>query len=216
MKKGSKYFFWKNSGLQNQDVLYVQDSLDGPEREFLDPAKIREDGTASIGVYRFSKNGEKLAYGVNFSGSDWSTIYVKDVLTGEQLSDELQWVKFSGISWTHDHKGFFYCRYNPAEGGAKDSNSLKNQRVYYHTVGTPQTEDKLIFAVPAQPSWMFGCEVSQDGKYLIISISHSTQRVNRLYYLLLDNLQFDAEGLLTPVLLVNSCTLRHSHTCQTH
>jgi prolyl oligopeptidase len=109
--RGSKYFLFHNSGLQNQSVLYYQDSLDEEKQVMLDPNQLSEDGTAALTAVEFSKQGDKFVYAVSRSGSDWRNLYIKDVLSKKDSEEVLEWVKFSGMSWTHDGLGFFYCRY---------------------------------------------------------------------------------------------------------
>jgi len=199
-KRGSRYFYYKNNGLQNQSVLYMQDSLDGEPEEFLDPNVLSDDGTASLGVTAFAEAGDYFAYGIARSGSDWQTIFVKDVATKKDLSDELKWVKFSSIAWTHDGKGFFYARYPqpssisdssgdspsaPKAGSEVDSNV--DQQVYYHHLGTKQEEDILIHHTPEDPKLLFGVEVTDDGAYLLISTYQGTAPVNKFYYASLAN-----------------------------
>eukprot|EP01119_Soliformovum_irregulare_P023848 TRINITY_DN841_c0_g4_i1.p1 TRINITY_DN841_c0_g4~~TRINITY_DN841_c0_g4_i1.p1 ORF type:complete len:710 (-),score=195.27 TRINITY_DN841_c0_g4_i1:43-2172(-) len=191
-KRGDSYYFWKNDGLQNQSVLYRQQTLTSEPELFLDPNKWSEDGTVSIGVTSFSESGKYLAYAVHQSGSDWKIINVKDTTTGEVLSDKLEWVKFSGIAWTHDDKGFYYCRYpapklfegsDQTQKAGTETEKVGKQKVYYHSLGTPQSQDKLIYYVDDQPEWMYGVSVSEDGRYFMLTISESCERVNRLYIL---------------------------------
>eukprot|EP00123_Amoebidium_parasiticum_P008491 comp18846_c0_seq1/m.20866 comp18846_c0_seq1/g.20866 ORF comp18846_c0_seq1/g.20866 comp18846_c0_seq1/m.20866 type:complete len:703 (-) comp18846_c0_seq1:59-2167(-) len=184
-KRGSRYFHFYNEGLQPQSVLFVQDSLDGEKREFLNPNKLSEKGIISLGSYAFSEDAELMAYTLSESGSDWNTVHVMDVATASPLPDVLQWVKFSSLAWTHDGKGFFYNQYpQPAESNQKEELTAvnKNQKVYYHRTGTPQSEDTLVYEDPSQPDWMFGTEVSVCGRYLLLTISHSCDPVNKLYY----------------------------------
>lgn len=132
-----------------------------------------------------------MAYQINVGGSDWSTIYVRDAETCKDLeTDVLKWVKFSTMSWTKDNKGFFYSRFESPEskkkedmaGAGTETEKLKNQRVYYHRVGTTQDEDVLVYEDTTQPDWMFGSEVSNDGKYVMIRVRKSTDRINLIYY----------------------------------
>lgn len=191
-----KYYFAHNSGLQNQAVLYVCDSLDGEPREFLDPNKLADDGTKSLGATRFSESGRYFAYAVQSSGSDWNTVFVKNCETGALLSDMVEWVKFSSISWLHDDSGFFYSRY-PAPSsiseGADDEkrgtevDSTQNCMLYFHAVGTAQSEDLLVYSFPENPKWMLGGEVSDDGKVLLITVGESCDPENRLFFASTEN-----------------------------
>ncbi|KAL6047785.1 Prolyl endopeptidase [Balamuthia mandrillaris] len=210
-KRGSRYFYFKNDGLQNQSVLYSQTSLEGEPEVFLDPNVLESDGTAALGSYAFSESGEYFAYGVSKSGSDWQTIHVRKVSTKEDLSEQIHWVKFSGISWTHDDRGFFYSRYpapsqlenDDAGKRGSETNSNLYHKVYYHRLGTDQSSDVLVFETPEEPHWMSGAVVSDDGRYVTISISKSTAPVNKLYYA--DLSTFDPEtGALDVIKLVDN------------
>ena len=193
-RRGAHYFYFYNTGLQNQSVLMVQDGLQQPERVLLDPNTLAEDGTASLGEISFSEDGTWLAYGVSRSGSDWQTIEVMHVDTRVvQTKDKLSWVKFSSIAWTHDIAGFFYSRYPTPQSFAgnesdeqhkkgSETEKLENHRIYYHRLGTEQSEDIAVFATPDHPNWAMQSEVTDDGRYLLIAISESTDPVNRLYY----------------------------------
>lgn len=182
-KKNGKYYFFKNNGLQNQSVLYVQDKLDGEPRMVLDPNTFSEDGSSSLGSYSFSEDGRYLAYGVSVGGSDWRTVYVKDLKTGKTLADKLDWIKFSGMSWKDD--GFFYSRYSePKEG---DELSAKNDfhQVFYHKVGTTQADDQLVFLDRSNPERNFYVNTTEDERFLSLAASESTSG-NALYFRDLD------------------------------
>eukprot|EP00735_Rhodelphis_limneticus_P008982 TRINITY_DN2440_c0_g1::TRINITY_DN2440_c0_g1_i2::g.8868::m.8868 TRINITY_DN2440_c0_g1::TRINITY_DN2440_c0_g1_i2::g.8868 ORF type:complete len:735 (+),score=192.16,sp/P48147/PPCE_HUMAN/48.95/0.0,Peptidase_S9_N/PF02897.10/6.8e-113,Peptidase_S9/PF00326.16/7.2e-72,Abhydrolase_5/PF12695.2/0.00033,Abhydrolase_3/PF07859.8/0.001,Esterase/PF00756.15/0.0016,Abhydrolase_1/PF00561.15/0.004,Peptidase_S15/PF02129.13/0.004,AXE1/PF05448.7/0.0096,Abhydrolase_6/PF12697.2/0.015,DLH/PF01738.13/0.033,BAAT_C/PF08840.6/0 len=190
--RGEKYFYYKKAGLQNQSVLYMVDSVRSPESDakvLLDPNVLSEDGTAALGVSGFSKNGALYAYGIARSGSDWQTVYVKDVNKLENLADELKWVKFSSISWTHDHKGFFYCRYDaPSTNDAgSETHELGNQKVFYHALGSPQSDDILIYERADQSNWLFGTQVSHDGQYLLLTVHEGCAIENLVYIADLSN-----------------------------
>jgi prolyl oligopeptidase len=181
-KEGGRYYYRKNDGLQNQDVLYVMDSLDGPAKPILDPNKWSKDGTVTFSGLSFSDDGKYLAYAVAEAGSDWHTWRVVAVDSGRVLSDEIKWTKFGNTSWTKDGKGFFYSRYDEPAQGAKYQSLNLNQKIYYHRLGTEQSEDILVYCRPDHPEWIFGNEVSDDGRYLIISIRKGTDAKNRLVY----------------------------------
>ncbi|MBI1968170.1 MAG: S9 family peptidase [Gemmatimonadetes bacterium] len=181
-RKGSRYFFFKNDGLQNQAVLYKQPSLDAEPEVLLDPNTLSSDGTVALTVNEVSEDGRHLAYGTATSGSDWNEFRVRDVATGQDLPDHLKWVKFSGAGWTHDGKGFFYSRYPEPEGGSPLLAVNRNQKLYYHRLGTDQSQDQLIYERPDQPDWGISAGVTHDGRYLILVLWLGTDRRNRVYY----------------------------------
>ncbi len=182
-KIGGRYFYSRNSGLQNQYVLYVQETLDAEPRKLLDPNEWSKDGTVALSGFAVSDDGKYAAYGKSESGSDWQTWGVLDVTTGKPLSDELKWVKFSGAAWTPDGKGFFYSRFPEPTGEAKFQALNENQTLYYHRVGTPQADDVLVYRRPDHPRWTVGAEVSEDGRYLVISVGDgTTSRKVRVVY----------------------------------
>jgi prolyl oligopeptidase len=180
-KEGGRYFYSRNDGLQNQDVLFVMDKLDGKPAVLLDPNKFSKDGTVALGGLVISEDGKHLAYGIQDAGSDWRTWKVLKVDDRKPLEDELRWIKFSGVSWTRDGKGFFYSRYDEPRGSKFTALNL-NQKVFYHQLGTKQSEDKLIYSRPDHPKWVFGAGVSDDGKYLVISARAGTDARNRVFY----------------------------------
>ncbi|MGF1523152.1 MAG: prolyl oligopeptidase family protein [Leptolyngbyaceae cyanobacterium] len=181
-KRGSQYFFYKNDGLQNQSVLYTAPSLDAEPRVLLDPNTLSEDGTIALRGTAISEDGTYLAYGLSASGSDWMEWKVRHIETGEDLSDRLQWVKFSGASWTHDQQGFFYSRYDEPDETTKLEAVNYYQKLYYHRLGTPQSEDVLVYERPDQKEWGFSGNVTEDGKYLIISVWLGTDPRNLVFY----------------------------------
>jgi prolyl oligopeptidase len=182
-KEGGRYFYAKNDGLQNQSVLYVQDSLDATPRMLLDPNTWSNDGTVALsGPPAVSDDGRYLAYSKSEHGSDWQTWYVLDVGSGKQLSDEVRWAKFSGASWTGDNKGFFYSRFEEPKSGQTYQSLNFNQKVYYHRLGAPQADDVLVYKRPDHPDWGFSAHVTEDGRYLVISTMKGTDRRNRVTY----------------------------------
>ncbi len=200
-REGGKIFFFKNDGLQNQSVLYVQESLDGEARVLLDPNKLSEDGTVALSTTAVSPDGRYLAYGVSSGGSDWQEFHVRDIATGRDLPDRIQWVKFSGATWTKDGKGFFYSRYDEPKEGDALLVANRNQKLYYHVVGTPQAEDRLIYERPDQPEWSFGTDLTHDGRYLIVYVFHGTDERERIYVMDLgDPMAPDLDAPITPVL----------------
>ncbi|WP_027403451.1 prolyl oligopeptidase family serine peptidase [Aphanizomenon flos-aquae] len=181
-KEGESYFYFKNDGLQNQSVLYTLPTLDAEPRIVLDPNQLSEDGTIALSGISISENGQLLAYGLSSSGSDWQEWKVRNIATGEDLQDYLQWIKFSGASWTHDHQGFFYSRYDEPNEKTKLEDVNYYQKLYYHQLGTPQSTDILIYHRPDEKEWGFTGNVTEDGKYLIISIWLGTDSKNLVFY----------------------------------
>lgn len=173
-KQGGRYIFSRNDGLQNQNVLYRQESLKGEPVVLLDPNQWSKDGTVALSGTAFSDDGRYMAYGVQDAGSDWNTWRIMEIETGKVLDDELKWVKFSGADWTPDSRGFFYARYpEPAKDAAFQSLNL-NMKVYYHRIGTAQSQDVLVYERPDHPEWGFQVSVSEDGHYLILTVWQGT------------------------------------------
>jgi prolyl oligopeptidase len=180
--RGSHYFQFRNSGLQNQDVLFVMDKPSASGQILLDPNTFSEDGTASLNTWSVSDNGNWLAYAISHSGSDWVEWRIRNVQSGEDLKETLEWSKFSGAAWAHDHSGFYYCCYTaPAEGEVYQEANY-NQTVYFHHLNTLQNNDTLVYARPDQPEWGFNPEVSNDGRYLALSVWQGTDTRNRFFY----------------------------------
>ena len=181
-KHGNWYYFWKNNGLQNQNVLFRQKTLSSEAELVIDPNTWSEDGTVALGSVSFSEDAKHMAYSIQDGGSDWRTWRVMDLVRGELLADELKWLKFSGVSWTKDSRGFFYSRYPaPSEGDAFQSLN-KNQMVYYHRIGTDQDQDVLVYKRPDFPDWGFDASVTDDGRYLILTVWKGTDDNYRILY----------------------------------
>ena len=180
--KAGRYFFFKNDGLQNQSVLYKQASLTADPQVLLDPNLFSEDGTVALSTLAVSEDGRLLAYGTSASGSDWEELHVRDIAAARDRSDHLRWVKFSGASWTRDGQGFFYSRYPEVADKALTSVN-RFQKVYYHRLGSDQTQDVLVYERPDQPDWGFNAEVTDDGRYAVLHVWLGTDRRNRVYYL---------------------------------
>ncbi len=177
-----RYFYFKNDGLQNQSVLYTLKTLDDEPKVLLDPNKLSEDGTIALSGLSISEDGKLLAYSLSASGSDWQEWKVRNVETGEDLQDYLKWIKFSGASWTHDNQGFFYSRYDEPNEKTQLEDVNYYQKLYYHQLGKPQSEDALIYHRPDQKEWGFSGGVTEDGRYLIISIWLGTDSKNLVFF----------------------------------
>ena len=190
-KRGQRYFYFKNDGLQNQSVLYTLDSLDDEGKVLLDPNTLSADGTVALSGLSISDDGQWMAYGLSTAGSDWVEYRVKNVSSGEDTEDHLKWIKFSGASWTKDNQGFFYSRYDEPNEQTKLEDVNYYQKLYYHRLGTAQIEDTLIYHRPDQKEWGFSGGVTEDGKYLVISVWLGTDSKNLLFYKNL--LQSDSE-----------------------
>jgi len=181
-RRGERYFQTRNSGLQNQDVLVVLDTPDGEARLLLDPNTLSDDGTVALSSWAVSPDGRLLAYATSASGSDWMTWRVRDVESGEDLTDRVEWSKFSGAEWLPDSSGFFYSRYAaPAEGAAYQSVNY-GQALHLHRMGDAQPDDLLVYARPDEKEWGFHPTVSDDGQWLILHIWQGTDTRNRLFY----------------------------------
>ncbi|GAB4241518.1 MAG: prolyl oligopeptidase family serine peptidase [Ekhidna sp.] len=165
-KQGDYYYFFKNDGLQNQSILYrVKDFNDDPE-VFLDPNTLSEDGTTALGGLSFSQDNQYAAYAISEGGSDWRTAFVINTATKELLSDKIEWIKFSGLSWYKN--GFYYQRFSAPKEGDELSAANQYGKIYYHKIGTPQSEDELVYSNPENPENRFGTSVSEDERYLYI------------------------------------------------
>ncbi len=180
--EGGRFFYAKNDGLQEQAVLYVADSLNQEPRTLLDPNKLSEDGTVALAGYEVSHDGRYLAYGISSAGSDWREWKVRDVATGKDRKDRLEWVKFSGVSWTPDNLGFYYSRYDEPTEETKFEDTNYFQKLYYHRLGDPQSRDRLVYHRPDEKEWGFDGHVTDDGQYLIITIWQGTERKNNVFY----------------------------------
>ncbi|VAI43332.1 unnamed protein product [Triticum turgidum subsp. durum] len=196
-RRGDKYFHFHNSGLQAQSVLYVQDDLEAEAEVLLDPNTLSKDGTVALSTYSISEDGKYIAYGLSESGSDWITIRVMGIADRQDMPDKLSWVKFSSISWTHDGKGFFYGRY-PAPGVELDAGTETtinlNHQIYYHILGSDQSEDILCWKDPENPKHSLGASVTEDGKYIILGTYDGCDPVNKLYYCEISSLPHGLEG----------------------
>ena len=192
--KGGHYFYTRNNGLQNQSVLYVRDGLDGEPRELIDPNEWADDGATALADYAITDDGSKLLYAIQDGGSDWRTVKVMDVATGAVLEDTVEWVKFSNLDWAKDGSGFYYSRF-PATGEGETFQALNtNQQVYFHKLGTQQGKDRLIYETPEQPELNHTAQVSDDGRWLVVTSSSGTDE--RYAINLIDLERPEAEPLL--------------------
>lgn len=178
-KKAGKYYFFKNDGLQNQSVLYVQDNLNTQTQVALDPNTFSTDGTASLGEMAISKDGRYLAYTISKGGSDWRTIYVKDMQSGQLQPDELQWAKFTGLAWQGN--GFYYTKYPEPKKGEELTTVNEFGAVYFHQIGTTQSQDRLVYTDQKHPNRSFGAGTTEDQRFLYVTGFESTSG-NVLYF----------------------------------
>jgi prolyl oligopeptidase len=181
IKQGHRIVFARNDGLQNQSVLYTLTNVNDTPRLLLDPNTLSADGTVALAGTEISPDGKYLAYATAASGSDWNEWKVRDIDSGKDLDDRLQWVKFSKASWTRDSKGFYYSRYDAPKESTKLADINYFQKLYFHRVGTAQSSDVLVYDRPDQKEWSFDAKVSDDGHYLVINIGQGTERKNRIY-----------------------------------
>ncbi|MFS0735822.1 prolyl oligopeptidase family serine peptidase [Sphingomonas sp. 1P06PA] len=173
-KAGQAYFYTRNSGLQNQSPLYVRTGLGGAEKLLIDPNLWAKDGATALGEWEPSHDGTKLAYAIQDGGSDWRTVKILDVASGQTAADEIKWVKFSGLAWAKDGSGIFYSRFAEPAAGAEYQSLNENQQIYFHKLGTPQSADRLIYATPDRPKLNNAAQVSDDGRWLVITSSEGT------------------------------------------
>ena len=172
-KKGDWYYYYKNDGLQNQAVLYrTKNLLQAPE-EFLDPNNLSAEGIVALGSLSFTKDGKLCAYSLSKAGSDWTEIFVMDVETKKLLTDKIEWTKFGGASWK-GNEGFFYSGYEKADEKTKLSKANEFQKVYFHKLGTSQSEDLVVYENKEHPKRYYGCGLTEDERFLILSISEGT------------------------------------------
>lgn len=175
-EKNGKWYVYKNDGMQNQAVLYQMDRLGGEQRVFLDPNKLSDDGTVALKNISFSNDGRYFAYVISRSGSDWEEIYVMDVKTGKLLPDHIVWAKFTGADWLGD--GFYYSAYDAPEKGKETSAKNEVQKVYYHKMGTPQSEDVLFYQNPANPLRFYSVSVNKEETMMFLTEAGMDQGIN--------------------------------------
>ncbi|HEX8077846.1 MAG TPA: prolyl oligopeptidase family serine peptidase, partial [Chthoniobacterales bacterium] len=181
-RDGGRYFFSKNTGLQNQNVVFTSDKLPEAGKVLIDPNTLSKDGTVALAGTEVTEDGKLLAYGLAVAGSDWEEWKVRDIATGKDLSDDVQWVKFSGASWKKDGSGFFYSRYDAPASADQLKQANYFHKLYFHKLGTPQSEDALVYERKDHKDWNFNGDVSEDGRFLIIYVSQGSDPKNRIFY----------------------------------
>jgi len=181
-KKGGRYFYSYNDGLQNQNVIYRQESLQDEPELLIDPNTWSDDGTIALASYYPGPNGDLFAYLVQDGGSDWRVARVMDIHSGKVLDDKLEWLKFTGLSWAADGSGFYYSRYPATDDDEKFQSLNKNQAVYFHYIGADQEDDALIYTRPENPDWGYGADVTDDGRYLVITVWKGTDSRYQVVY----------------------------------
>ena len=179
---GSRYLFFRNNGLQNQDVLYAADRLEDAGRVLLDPNTLRADGTAALSGVVASRDGKLLAYGLADAGSDWAEWHVRDIETGRDLPDTVRWVKFLPVAWAPGQDAFYYLRFPEPQPGEALRSANTNSKIYLHRLGRPQSDDRLVYERPDRPEWLWEPKVSDDGRYLLILVQTPDYSKNLLYY----------------------------------
>jgi prolyl oligopeptidase len=176
-----KLYYARNSGLQRQSAFYSRASLGALPKLVLDPNTLSPDGSIALAGFAPSPDGRYLAYGISQGGADWRTLLVRELESGTQLSDTVRWLKGGGMSWTKDGRGFYYSRFPEPEAGKQLQNAIHDEKLYYHLVGTPQSQDRLIYERPDHPDWFVGGGVSEDGRYLFVFVNRGTETQNRVY-----------------------------------
>ncbi len=180
-RRGERYFYSHNNGLQEQNVLYTTDLEFQNRKVLLDPNSLSPDGTVSLTNYEVSEDGKLLAYGLSHAGSDWQEWKVRNIETGADLDDHLQWIKFSGVAWLPDASGFYYSRYAKPQAETRLEDSNYFQKLYFHRIGTPQSQDTLVYERPDEKEWGFSPHVTDDGRYLVITVWKGSARKNNLF-----------------------------------
>ncbi len=195
-RRGDRYFYSHNDGLQNQSILYKADSLSAERQVLIDPNKLSDDGTVALAGTVITRDGSLVAYGLADGGSDWRTWKVRDVATGNDLEDVIDWVKFSSVAWLPDNSGFFYARYDEPDAGSELTGTNENQRLHFHRLGTDQSKDPLILQRPDHPKWGFSPVVTDDGRYLVIQNWKGSEPKSQVF---VKDLR-DADSEVTPLI----------------
>ena len=201
VREGGRLFYSRNSGLQKQAPVYVRGSLAAAPKVLLDPNVLSRDGSLSLSQWKPSPDGRLFAYTLSEGGADWRTIHVRDIQQNRDLEDRVKWMRFSALSWTKDNRGFFYSRYPEPPAGKVLEAALSGQALYYHRVGTPQSDDRLIYERKDLPAWFLGGVTTEDGRYLLVSMAKGSGNENRLYYADLgDPMKPDVAAPIRPVI----------------
>ena len=179
--EGRHWFYNRNSGLQRQSVVFTRETLAGSETVALDPNSLSPDGSVALSGFEPAPDAQHFAYGQSEGGSDWSTYYVRELASGKQLPDVIRWVKFSGVTWTEDSKGFFYGRYPEPRAGKALEDAVKDKKIYYHTIGTPQSADRLIYERRDEPTLFIDADTDETGRYLFLTTNKGTSNRNELF-----------------------------------
>jgi len=196
-KAGNLYFYTRNDGLQNQAVLYVRDGLEGEPRLLIDPNTWSEDGATALAEWDPSEDGRHLLYSIQDGGTDWRTVRVLDVATGQPTQDEIRWVKFSNLDWAKDGSGFFYSRFPEPAQGQQFQSLNENHTIYFHRLGTPQSEDRLVYATSDRPRLSNNGQVSDDGRWLVVYSSEGTDARYEITLIDLANPEAEPRRLVT-------------------
>ena len=179
--EGRHWFYTRNTGLQRQNVMFRRETLTGPETVAIDPNQLSPDGSVQLSDFEPSPDGLHFAYGQAEGGSDWSTYYVRELSSAKQLADVIRWVKFSSIAWTTDGKGFFYGRYPEPPAGKVLESAVKDKKIYYHALGTPQSADRLVYERPEEPMLFIDADIDETGRYLWFVTNKGTSNKNELF-----------------------------------
>jgi prolyl oligopeptidase len=178
--EGRHWFYNRNTGLQRQSVVFTRETLNGSETVAIDPNRLSPDGSVALSGFVPAPDAQHFAYGQSEGGSDWSTYYVRELGTGKQLPDVIRWVKFSELSWTEDGKGFFYGRYPEPRAGKALEDAVRDKRIYYHTLGTNQSADRLIYQRPDEPTLFLDAATDESGRYLFVFTNKGSSNKNEL------------------------------------
>ena len=179
--EGGHWFYSRNTGLQRQAVIFSRTSLSGPETLVIDPNALSPDGSLALSGFVPSPDGRYFAYGQSEGGSDWSTYYVRELRTGEQLPDTIRWMKFTNLAWTKDGRGFFYGRYPEPPAGQALQAAVRDKKIYYHALGTAQSADRLVYERPEEPMLFIDLDLDETGRYLFLSTNKGTSNKNELF-----------------------------------